>query len=260
MKRTIACLVVLGLLATSPALAADATTATYTLDKEVEQLLTSMSKFVGAQPHLQFDVLDSIDQIDEDGVRVQLSHLRKVQLTRPDKFASTVKGDRAERRSVFNQGRLTVLSPGENIYLQKDDLPKTVEQTLDHLAEKEGLSFPLADFLRQEIVDKSLLANITFAEYVGESVVEPAACHHLVFQQENIDWQLWIQEGDQPVPRKLVITYRQLPGHPQFTARFNNWQFPKAIADDVFQIEVPKTAEQVSFYSDVVKSLKEEAK
>ena len=219
-----------------------------------------MSKYLSAQPHLQFEVLDSIDYIDDEEVRVQLNHKRDILVSRPDRFKSHVIGDRVERHSLFIKGHLKVLIPDQKIYLEKKYLPETVEKTLDLLAEKEGLSFPLSDFLRKEAVDESLLDSIIFAEYVGETKISPADCHHLTLQQDNVDWQLWIQKGDKPVPRKLVITYVNVPGSPQYIANFTNWKFPKTIADSEFKLEIPEDAERVMLYGDMMKSIKEKLK
>ena len=32
-----------------------------------------------------------------------------------------------------------------------------------------------------------------------------------------MDWQIWIEQGEKALPRKLVITYKDSPGYPQFT-------------------------------------------
>ena len=56
-------------------------------------------------------------------------------------------------------------------------------------------------------------------------------CHHLAFTQENVDWQVWIQDGPQPFIRKFVITHKNEPGAPEFTALITHWDLTQRIAD-----------------------------
>ena len=41
---------------------------------------------------------------------------------------------------------------------------------------------------------------------VGPSVVGGVTCEQYAFRQADIDWQIWIQLGDYPLPRRLVAT------------------------------------------------------
>ena len=70
-------------------------------------------------------------------------------------------------------------------------------------------------------------------------------CEHLVFSQDNIDWQVWIQQGARPVPRKFLITYKDEPGSPQFTAIFSDWDFTTKLPDFVFKFDPPPGAAKI---------------
>ena len=70
-------------------------------------------------------------------------------------------------------------------------------------------------------------------------------CEHLAFTQGNIDWQLWIEDGPRPVPRKFVITYKDEPDSPQFTAVFSNWDFTTELPDFLFTFEPPTGASRI---------------
>ncbi len=78
-------------------------------------------------------------------------------------------------------------------------------------------------------------------------------CEHLAFTQTNIDWQIWIEDGAKPVPRKFLITYKDEPGSPQFTALFSNWDFETKLPDFVFKFEPPAGASKIK-----VKEIKNE--
>ena len=75
-------------------------------------------------------------------------------------------------------------------------------------------------------------------------------CHHLVFTQENIDWQVWIQDGPQPLIRKFVITHKNEPGSPEFTGLIRQWNFIDRIADSDFVFVPPPDASSIRMRED----------
>ena len=73
---------------------------------------------------------------------------------------------------------------------------------------------------------------------------------HLAFRQEFIDWQIWIAEEDN-LPRKIVITYKEQPGHPQYTAFLKNWNLSAQTSDSAFVLTPPAQAKKTAFASPV---------
>jgi hypothetical protein len=71
-------------------------------------------------------------------------------------------------------------------------------------------------------------------------------CHHLAFQQRQIDWQVWVDAGDKPLPLKFLLTYRRMPGEPQFTSVFE-WNASAKIAEDAFLFKPPADAKKIEF-------------
>ena len=70
-------------------------------------------------------------------------------------------------------------------------------------------------------------------------------CDHLAFRNEDADWQLWIESGGKPIPRKLVITNRVSAGAPQYTLQFRDWKTDAAIAPDSFAFTAPSGAKKL---------------
>ena len=71
-------------------------------------------------------------------------------------------------------------------------------------------------------------------------------CHHLAFSQEDIDWQIWIDAGPQPLPRKIVITYAEEPGAPQYTATIKRWSLDPKFTDELFHFVPPEGATKLT--------------
>ncbi len=72
-------------------------------------------------------------------------------------------------------------------------------------------------------------------------------CHHLAFRQKAVDWQIWIDAGDEPVPRKLVITFKQQAEQPQYTALIHRWDVNPKLGDEMFQFQPPAGVRKVDF-------------
>ena len=83
--------------------------------------------------------------------------------------------------------------------------------------------------------------------YEGLHMVNGIKCHHLSFTQDNVDWQIWIEDGPQAVPLKVVISYKNLDGCPQYSATLSDWDFNVRLPDLVFTFEAPAGAEQIEF-------------
>ena len=79
-----------------------------------------------------------------------------------------------------------------------------------------GISTPLADMLSGDLYAVLMDAVIT-CRYLGLGLVGERKCHHIAATQKDIDWQAWIDQGDRPQLRKMVITYKQLDGSPRYS-------------------------------------------
>ena len=103
---------------------------------------------------------------------------------------------------------------------------------------------PLADLLYSDPY-AVLMAGVTYGRYLGLHQAAGVDCHHLAFSQETIEWQIWIDAGDKPLPRKLVISYVQEPGEPQYTAVIRRWSLDPKLPDGLFTFEAPEGAQKI---------------
>jgi hypothetical protein len=80
---------------------------------------------------------------------------------------------------------------------------------------------------------------------VGKAVIEGVVCDHLAFRAPDVDWQIWIQEGPQPLPRKLVVTTLDLPNAPQFAVTVTRWDLQPPLDAQTFTFTPPPGARQI---------------
>ena len=91
------------------------------------------------------------------------------------------------------------------------------------------------------------MQDVTTGFVVGKGVVEGVRCDHLAFRAPHVDWQIWIQEGKQPLPRKIVITTRDIVNAPQFAVVVTKWNLAPTFDESLFSFKPPKGARKVDF-------------
>lgn len=192
-----------------------------------------------------FRVSDTIDDVQDDGRKLQFAHIREFTVERPDKLKVVTTGDVTSRTLWIDGKTLTVLDRDKNVYAQIPD-PGTIDQAVDLLQEKYNMSLPGADLLSADVY-KSLTEGCEAINYVGLGYVGEEKCDHLAFTRDNIDWQMWTSVGDKPMVRKMVITYKHKPGAPQYTLQLLKVEDAGKINNAMFACEIPKGADKIEF-------------
>ncbi len=213
------------------------------IDPQAQQALKAMSDLLGNAKSFSFHTVGQMDEVAQTGQLVQLSRESDVRVTRPNKLSVDTEGDDVSRSAWYDRDKLTVLDKEQNEYVSIT-VPSTIEAMLDFIIEEYGLTLPLADLLFRNPYE-TLTSNIQVGIYIGLDEVAGHSCHHLLFEQELIDWQIWIDAGQTPVPRKLVITYKQEPGQPSYSGIMDKWNFKPTFAKDLFKPDPPADAAQV---------------
>src|SRR5262249_46874413 len=124
------------------------------------------------------------------------------------------------------------------------DAPPTILDALEMLLQKYGVELPLLDVV-YAAVGGNLGESILEAGDIGPSRVAGVDCEHLAFRGSKVDWQVWIERGDRPVPRKLVVTTREAAA-PQFIAVLN-WDVAPTIHEASFAFAPPEGAMRIPF-------------
>ena len=75
------------------------------------------------------------------------------------------------------------------------------------------------------------------------------ASDHLAFRAQDVDWQLWVEVGNRPIPRKYVITSKAVTGAPQYTLRIKDWKTNVEVTADAFAFKPPADAKKVEISS-----------
>ena len=245
MIRLMAC-VWLGVVLSAPspsALAQRAGEATAPIDPKADEHLKRMCACLAGARNLSFRVQDTMDELVDFGQKIQFGRVSKIALRRPDRLAVEVDGDLIDEQAWYDGRTVTLLDKRENSY-GVIEVPDNIDAMLDYLAQQFGVAMPLADLIFSDPYQTAVPA-IRNGVYVGLHRVNDVPCHHLAFRQDTVDWQLWVDAGQQPVPRKLVITYKAMPGQPQYTAVFSDWNLSASLPDELFAFKPPTGAAKV---------------
>jgi hypothetical protein len=113
------------------------------------------------------------------------------------------------------------------------------------LREGHGIALPGADLLLTNSYEV-LTEDIQEAKHIGRGVIDGVECEHLAFRNFDTDWQLWMEVGAAPIPRKLVISSKTINSAPQYTLRVKSWKTGIAPADDAFAFVPPAGASMLS--------------
>jgi hypothetical protein len=207
------------------------------IEPKADETLKAMSKYLAGLKAFSFQADESFDEVPEGGQKLQLSNRRKVTIQRPNHVASEFEGDTGNRLFFYDGTLLTVVDREKKSF-GTFPLRRPIDEMLDALHERFGMNLPLADFLFSDPY-KALAEHAQTGRYVGLHHAAGVKCHHLAFTQPNIDWQIWIDAGANPAPRKFVITYKQTPGEPQFAAVIAHFDPAPKTDDTTFRFAPP---------------------
>ena len=213
-----------------------------TVAPQAESLLRQASEYLQKQKSYRFQAEITFDDVMPPDFKLQYHSTAQVMVRRPQEFRVDYAGDRRNMNFYFNGKKLTIFDPNANVYGSLS-LPQNIDTALNEIDANYNFVVPLADFIHSDPY-KALASKIKTGYYLGKSTIGGISTHHLAFSQENIDWQIWIEDGKRPLPRKLVITYKNLPGYPQYSAIFSQWEF-KTLDDSLFAFKAPTNANSI---------------
>ena len=183
------------------------------------------------------------DHVTASGQKLQFSRSVTLEVKRPNRFHVEIRSPHSERGFWYDGKSLTMLDRKRNLF-STAAMPGTLDAALDSAHDQFGIDLPLIDLAVSDPYQNATSNVIKGTDY-GLAPVLGVDCHHLAFTQENVDWQVWIQDGPQPLIRRLVITHKNEPGAPEFTAFITRWDLAQRISDADFVFDPPPGAAKV---------------
>src|SRR5258705_3368912 len=215
------------------------------IDPQAEKLLRRMSDYLASRQQFTLKAESTLEAVLTSGQKLQYDSPATLSVSRPNKLHAHRKGDLANQEFFYDGKTLTLYNPRENLYATTA-APATLDETLDFAREKLDIIAPAAELLYKNAADK-MLKESTSRFVVGPSVVGSVKTTHLAFRAAEVDWQIWIEDGDKPLPRKFILTSKKVSGEPEFTVLIRNWDVGAKLSDQEFNFTPPKGAKKIEF-------------
>jgi hypothetical protein len=248
--RSLALALILGLAAT-PALAAPkaapaapAPSQAPAVEPRALDALQRMSSYVASLPAFEVTSDTSLDLVKADGQKVSMDGEAHYKVRRPNAFVIDVNTDFKKRRFIYDGKQITVYAP-EKGYYATVAAPATTREVLDTLWTKYGIALPLEDLFRWNDPAGARHGPMTSAFAVREEAIDGVATEQYAFREGDLDWQVWIQKGDQPLPRKVIIVDRTDPALPAYQAHLT-WNVNPSFGADDFTFRPGPGAQQIA--------------
>jgi hypothetical protein len=211
---------------------------------DAPQILKTATDYIATQQSISAKFDSDIEIITPDLQKIQFSSSGQLKMQRPDKLRIRRTGGYVDAEMIYDGKTLTIYGNNAKSYVQADD-PGTVDHIIDVLQSSAGGAMPGTDLLISHPYDE-LMANVTDAKHIGQGVVDGVECEHLAFRGADTDWQIWIETGSRPIPRKYVITSKTLAAAPQYTLRIKDWNTDAITEADAFVFKPPSDTTKVS--------------
>jgi hypothetical protein len=212
---------------------------------EVKALLKESADFLAAQSRFRFLAHVGYDVVQLNGQKLEFGATRKVTVRRPDRIRIEVTQRDGDRRTLFFDGeQIAIDLPEEKAYVAANK-PGTLDAAIDYLVDDLDTPAPLHEFFSSNLYD-GVNDAILSGFYVEEAALGERRCHHLALRTAEVDAQIWIEDGDEPLPCRLVITYKREERSPQFWAQFHDWDLSPRAPDRLFEYTPPEGAEKLT--------------
>lgn len=199
------------------------------LDPDAEAALNRMGAALRAMQSFEV-VSDATTETVYDGNHKLQSLMRTTYTVQfPDRMTIDMRGDRTHRRVYYDGKRMTLVALKAGKYVTFP-VQGSVSDVLAAAYEDYGLEFPLQDLFRWGSPNSDVVRPTTGFR-VGDAMIGDTRVSHYSFRQPGVDFQVWLEDGAQALPRKMVITNTEHPAQPQYVAYFRWNRAPELTAD-----------------------------
>jgi hypothetical protein len=212
------------------------------IDPDAMDALNKMGAYLRSLKAFQVDSESSNDDVLDDGEIITDTRSSTLLAVSPNLLRAELKGDDRNTFLFYDGKNFTVYGKLLNYYATVP-APPTTAKLVDQIYNEYGIEIPLVDLFKWGN-DEAAIKKITSAIDVGPSSVQGITCEHYAFRQEGLDWQIWIQLGDFPLPKKFVIRTLTDDARPQHTSNLV-WNLTPSYNEAAFTFDPPTGAERI---------------
>lgn len=215
-------------------------------EAKAEAIFKRMAEFLAQAQRLSVRIESEFDVVQDSGEKYTFGENRTIVIRRPGHLRmDTTKRDGAKGGMVFNGKDITAFDLQEKVYATVAK-PGSVDDAIVYFIDDLDMRMPLADFFSSALV-KTLSERVLEADYIEQATIAGVPCDHLGLRGERADLQVWVAQGDRPLPQQVIITYTRAEGQPQFRAQFREWNLAPDAPDGLFSFTPPEGIVKIVF-------------
>ena len=190
--------------------------------QDAKALLMRMADLLGKTQAFSVTISAGYDIVQDNGQKIEFGEVRHVLIDRPERLRIQSDFSNGEKLTIYFDGKeLIVFSPKENVFA-KLERKGSVDDMLKYVVLDLQTPIPLAMLFLQSIKEE-LEKRITEIDHVELTNIAGKPADHLAVRTADIDFQIWLAQGEQPLPLRVIITYKEAVGQPQFWANLSDW-------------------------------------
>jgi len=209
------------------------------------RILKRMTDYLGSLQHFSLDTENMFEDVLASGQKIQYGFSASVAIRRPDRLRSERTNDLLDQLLVYDGKTLTIYNREANYYAVAD-APDNIDDLLHFARDTLDIVPPTGDMIYTNAFDL-LTTGLTSGVVVGKAMVGGVRCDHLAFRSPLVDWQIWIADGDEPLPHKYVLTTKDDPAQPQYITLMSNWKVAPKLNDALFSFSALKGTKKTDF-------------
>jgi len=217
---------------------------------QARAILKQMATFLASQKSFRVEISSAYDAMQPTGQKIEFLDKRTLTVRRPhDLRAETERSDGVKTTVVMNSDTITAQQVSQNLYAQIPAKP-SLDESLAYFMRDLRMRMPLAMLLASDLPAR-LDKRVVQADLVEETSILGKPAHHIAGSTGNVDFQVWVGSGKEPLPYRIVLTYRDAPGQPQFRASFSDWDLSPWTMSSTFEPKIAKGAKRIAFVAQV---------
>jgi hypothetical protein len=215
---------------------------------DAKAILLKMGTLLGSTERLSVTAHAAYDAVQPSGLKIEWNETRTLTLHRPGRLRMEGEKSNGARSLVIFDGRqISTFDEVARAYAQAAQ-PGGIDETLVYFVRDLGIRFPLAALFASRVA-ADLARRVKSVEYVEKTGIFGAPAHHLVGKTDSVEFQVWITDGDRPLPQRIVLTYPSAAGQPEFRVQFSAWNLNPETPDSLFAFTPPDGATRIPFAS-----------
>jgi len=213
------------------------------ISPDADEILRKMSAYMDGLKSYSVSATNENEVITTEGQKLQMCSSSTILMKKPGGFKLTRQASSAETQISYDGKLITIFGKRVGCYIQFAETG-TTDEAIRRIETETGLDAPGADLLLSSPYT-TLSWGVVKGEYIGTDFINGVECDHLAFRTDKVDWQIWVQTGDRPLPMKYVITTKWLTGAPQYGLTLREWDTAPKIAADAFRFTAPQGARKL---------------